>query len=156
MDALLAVIRDRMGRDLTETRRVNCHHNYTERERHDGHELWITRKGAIRARSTDWGVIPGSMGTDTFVVTGLGNARSYDSASHGAGRQHSRTEARRRFSADDLAAAMQDRVWQHDKAEKLVDEAPMAYKDIGQVMDDQSDLVEIRHTLRAIVNYKGA
>jgi RNA-splicing ligase RtcB len=155
MDAVVEVLRTFLGRTFTERRRINCHHNYTAREQHDGRNLWITRKGAIRARPDDWGVIPGSMGTTTFVVRGLGNDASYHSASHGAGRRHSRTEAKRRFDASDLAAAMVGRTWQHDKAGELVDEAPMAYKDVHEVMAAQRDLVEIRHRLEAIVNYKG-
>ena len=155
MDAVLDVLRGSVGRPVAERERINCHHNYTERETHDGRSLWITRKGAIRARVGDRGVIPGSMGTSTYVVTGLGNAGSYHSAAHGAGRRHSRTAARRRYTADQLHRAMGERTWQSSQADKLLDEAPMAYKDIDRVMADQADLVRIDHVLEALVNYKG-
>jgi RNA-splicing ligase RtcB len=140
------------GRQL---RRVNCHHNFTQREVHGGAELWITRKGAIKASTGDLGVIPGSMGTRSYIVSGLGNAASWESCSHGAGRRFSRTAAKKRFSADDLAEAMQGKVWLADRADKLIDEIPSAYKDIDQVMADQADLVEVQHTLRQVLNYKG-
>ena len=117
--------------------------------------MWITRKGAIRARAGDRGVIPGSMGTDSYVVTGLGNPDSYDSAAHGAGRRMSRKRAKRDLSIDDFREAMAGRTWQNDRAERLVDESPMAYKDIATVMADQADLVRIDHVLRAVMNYKG-
>lgn len=138
-----------------ETRRVDCHHNFTEREVHGGEELWITRKGAIRAGVGDLGVIPGSMGTSTYIVAGLGNPASWRSCAHGAGRRHSRTQARKLFSGRDLAAQMGDRTWLAERADALVDEIPAAYKDIDRVMADQADLVEIRHTLRQVLNYKG-
>ena len=135
--------------------RINCHHNYAANETHDGRSLWITRKGAIRARVGDRGVIPGSMGTDSYVVTGLGNPDSYTSAAHGAGRRMSRTRAKRDVSIDDFRDAMAGRTWQHGRAERLLDESPMAYKDIATVMADQADLVRVDHVLRAIMNYKG-
>ncbi len=138
-----------------EVGRVNCHHNFTQRETHGGQQLWITRKGAIKADVGDLGVIPGSMGTRSYVVRGLGSEQSWTSCSHDAGRRFSRTAARKRFSADDLAAAMGDRTWLADKASRLVDEIPGAYKDIDQVMADQADLVEVTHTLRQVLNYKG-
>ena len=138
-----------------ETARINCHHNFTQREEHGGVELWITRKGAIQAGAGDLGVIPGSMGTSTFVVEGKGCAASWRSCSHGAGRRHSRSAAKRLFDADDLAAQMAGRVWLADRADSLIDEIPSAYKDIDQVMADQADLVEVRHTLRQVLNYKG-
>ncbi len=134
---------------------INNHHNYARREHHHGKDLWITRKGAISAREGELGVIPGSMGTGSFIVRGLGNPASYCSASHGAGRSMSRGEARRRFSADDLAAAMEGRTWLLKDAAALVDEIPGAYKDLHQVMADQTDLVAIEHRLTTIVNYKG-
>ena len=138
-----------------ETRRVNCHHNYSEREVHDGRELWVTRKGAIRADVGDLGVIPGSMGTCTYIVAGKGNPASWKSCSHGAGRRHSRTQAKKLFTAADLAEQMKGKVWLAKRAQALVDEIPTAYKDIEQVMADQADLVEVRHTLRQVLNYKG-
>lgn len=138
-----------------ETLRVNCHHNFTQRETHGGAELWITRKGAIKADTGDLGVIPGSMGTRSYIVRGKGNAASWTSCSHGAGRRHSRTQAKKLFTVDDLAQQMQGKVWLAKRAEALVDEIPSAYKDIDQVMADQSDLVEILHTLHQVLNYKG-
>jgi RNA-splicing ligase RtcB len=138
-----------------EVERVNCHHNFAALEDHDGVSLWITRKGAISAAAGQLGLIPGSMGTRSYVVRGLGNAGSWRSCSHGAGRRLSRTAAKRQFSAADLANQMGDRTWQADRADRLVDEIPSAYKDIEQVMAAQRDLVEIVHTLRQILNYKG-
>jgi tRNA-splicing ligase RtcB len=140
------------GREL---RRINCHHNFTQREVHGGVELWITRKGAIKADAGDLGVIPGSMGTRSYIVRGKGSAASWNSCSHGAGRRHSRTQAKKLFTTDDLARQMEGKVWQADQAGKLVDEIPTAYKDIDQVMADQADLVEVLHELHQILNYKG-
>ena len=139
-----------------ERSRVNCHHNFTQREVHDGRPVWLTRKGAIKADMGDRGVIPGSMGAATYVVEGLGNAASFSSCSHGAGRRLSRTAARNRFSGRDLAARMGDRTWQARDADALVDEIPDAYKDIDQVMADQADLVRVQHTLRQVLNLKGS
>jgi tRNA-splicing ligase RtcB len=140
------------GREL---RRINCHHNFTQQEVHGGAELWITRKGAIKAAAGDLGVIPGSMGTRSYIVAGLGNEASWTSCSHGAGRRLSRTRAKKLFGPDDLAEQMSGKVWLADRAAKLVDEIPSAYKDIDQVMADQADLVEVQHTLRQVLNYKG-
>jgi RNA-splicing ligase RtcB len=146
----------RRGREL---QRVNCHHNYAQLETHkvngELEELWITRKGAIQARRGDLGLIPGSMGTKSYVVRGLGSSLSWQSCSHGAGRAMSRTEAKRQHTAADLRKQMGDRVWQSDKADSLIDEIPTAYKDIDEVMSHQTDLVEVVHTLRQILNYKG-
>jgi tRNA-splicing ligase RtcB len=138
-----------------ETQRVNAHHNFTQKEVHDGQELWITRKGAIKADVGDLGVIPGSMGTRSYIVRGKGNAKSWTSCSHGAGRRHSRTRAKQLFSTADLAEQMEGKVWLSARAHALVDEIPSAYKDIDQVMADQSDLVEVVHTLHQVLNYKG-
>ena len=138
-----------------ETRRINCHHNFTQRELHNGNELWITRKGAIKADVGDLGVIPGSMGTRSYIVRGKGNPASWRSCSHGAGRRHSRTQAKKLFTTADLAQQMQGKVWLATRAQALVDEIPAAYKDIDQVMADQSDLVEVLHTLHQVLNYKG-
>jgi tRNA-splicing ligase RtcB len=138
-----------------ETLRINCHHNFTEREVHDGRELWVTRKGAIRADIGDLGVIPGSMGTRSYIVAGKGNAASWRSCSHGAGRRHSRTKAKKLFTADDLAAQMAGKVWMSSRANALLDEIPAAYKDIDKVMADQTDLVDVLHTLHQVLNYKG-
>ncbi|HEX6595726.1 MAG TPA: RtcB family protein [Acidimicrobiales bacterium] len=138
-----------------EVRRINCHHNFTQPEVHDGKELWVTRKGAIRADKGDLGVIPGSMGTRSYIVEGKGNPASWLSCSHGAGRRHSRTQARRLFTSKDLATAMEGKVWLKGRADALLDEIPAAYKDIDQVMADQQDLVEVQHTLHQVLNYKG-
>ncbi|HET9443466.1 MAG TPA: RtcB family protein, partial [Acidimicrobiales bacterium] len=154
MDAAMAQVLAFLGRGR-ETRRINCHHNFTQREVHGGRELWITRKGAIKADVGDLGVIPGSMGTRSYIVRGLGNPASWTSCSHGAGRRHSRTQARRLFGTDDLAAQMAGKVWLSKRAGALLDEIPSAYKDIDQVMADQSDLVEVEHTLGQVLNYKG-
>jgi RNA-splicing ligase RtcB len=154
MDAGLEALFRFAGRGQARER-INCHHNYTAREEHFGKQMWITRKGAIRAGTEDLGVIPGSMGTRSYIVRGRGNPQSYESCSHGAGRAMSRGEARRQFKGADLAKAMQGRTWQVKAAAALVDEIPQAYKDIDQVMADQQDLVEVRHTLGQILNYKG-
>ena len=138
-----------------ETRCINCHHNFTEREVHNGQELWITRKGAIKADTGDLGVIPGSMGTRSYIVRGKGSSASWTSCSHGAGRRHSRTQAKKLFTSADLASQMSGKVWLAKRAHALVDEIPTAYKDIDQVMADQSDLVEVLHTLHQVLNYKG-
>lgn len=134
---------------------INCHHNYTQMENHGGQNVWLTRKGAIRAAVGAKGVIPGSMGTHSYIVTGLGNPGSYDSCSHGAGRRISRTRAKRELSPESLAVAMTGRTWNANHATDLVDEHPRAYKDIDRVMEDQADLVEVTHTLRQVFNYKG-
>lgn len=138
-----------------ERRRINCHHNFTVPEVYDGVELWVTRKGAIRAASGDLGVIPGSMGTRSYIVRGRGNPLSWNSCSHGAGRRMSRAQARKRISEQELREAMAGRTWQNASARELLDEAPAAYKDIERVMADQEDLVEVVAVLRQILNYKG-
>lgn len=134
---------------------INCHHNYATKERHMGETLWVTRKGAIRAGREDRGVVPGSMGTDSYIVRGLGNPLSYESAAHGAGRVMSRNQAKKTFTPEALAEAMTDKAWERRHAEKLVDEAPWAYKPIEEVMADQTDLVAAEHKLVAAVNYRG-
>lgn len=134
---------------------VNCHHNYTAKEHHRGRDLWITRKGAILARDGDLGIVPGSMGTHSYIVRGKGSAASYHSCAHGAGRAMSRSEAKRRFSDADLAEAMAGKTWLRERAGALVDEIPSSYKNIDTVMADQTDLVTIEHELRQVLNYKG-
>jgi tRNA-splicing ligase RtcB len=134
---------------------VNCHHNYTVQEKHLGRELWITRKGAISARAGELGVIPGSMGTDTYIVRGKGNPESYNSSSHGAGRRLSRGEAKRQLDKAGLKEQMKGKTWNAASASALIDEDPRAYKDIRQVMADQADLTEVVHTLTQVLNYKG-
>jgi len=132
---------------------VNCHHNYVARERHFGKEVFLTRKGAVRAREDDLGIIPGSMGERSFIVRGLGNEESFQSCSHGAGRVMSRTEARRRFSVENHVEAT--RGVECRKDEGVIDETPGAYKPLDAVMRAQRDLVEVVHTLRQVVNVKG-
>lgn len=144
-----------LGRELTVRDEVNCHHNYTELERHGGRWLWITRKGAIHAGVGARGLIPGSMGQRSFVVRGLGNEASYDSCAHGAGRRMSRTQARKTLSVETLEAEMAGRSWQASDAAALLDEHPDAYKPIDRVMADQADLVAIEHELEGLANYKG-
>lgn len=132
---------------------VNCHHNYVTWEHHYGENVLITRKGAVRAREGDMGIIPGSMGTRSYIVRGKGNPESFTSCSHGAGRAMSRTEAKRRFSVADHIAATKGVECRKD--EDVIDETPMAYKSIDAVMEAQKDLVEIVHTLRQVVCVKG-
>jgi tRNA-splicing ligase RtcB (3'-phosphate/5'-hydroxy nucleic acid ligase) len=132
---------------------VNCHHNYVTWEHHYGENVLITRKGAVRARQGDMGIIPGSMGARSYIVRGKGNPESFTSCSHGAGRAMSRTEAKRRFSVADHIAATQGVECRKD--EDVIDETPMAYKSIDAVMEAQKDLVEIVHTLRQVVCVKG-
>ncbi|MCH8186867.1 MAG: RtcB family protein [Chloroflexi bacterium] len=154
MEAALGDLFEVVGQGR-EKRRINCHHNFAAVEEHQGRELWITRKGAIRAARGDYGVIPGSMGTCSYVVEGLGAADSYTSASHGAGRRMSRGQARRELTQESLVEMMEGKAW-NQNAKALLDEHPMAYKDIDEVMEDQRDLVRIVHTLRQVANYKGA
>ena len=132
---------------------VNCHHNYVSREHHYGKDVLVTRKGAVRAREGDLGIIPGSMGARSFIVRGLGNAESFESCSHGAGRVMSRTEAKKKFSLSDHAAATAGIECRKDV--DVIDETPGAYKPIDAVMHAQRDLVEIVHTLRQVVCVKG-
>jgi tRNA-splicing ligase RtcB len=120
-----------------------------------GQNVWLTRKGAIRARQGDLGVIPGSMGTRSYIVEGLGNAASYNSCSHGAGRRFSRGQAKRELDLDTFIASMEGKTWNSDRAVSLLDESPLAYKDVDKVMEDQKDLVRIVHTLHQVFNYKG-
>lgn len=139
--------------DLT-TEAVNCHHNYVSRENHFGRNVWVTRKGAIRAREGELGIIPGSMGTRSYIVRGKGNLDSYCSCSHGAGRRMSRSAARKTFTVADLKAQTEGVECRKDDA--VLDELPSAYKDIDVVMENQRDLVEVVHTLRAVLCVKGA
>jgi tRNA-splicing ligase RtcB len=137
----------------TDKAAINCHHNYATREVHFGEQLWVTRKGAVSAREGELGIIPGSMGTGSFIVEGLGNPESFCSCSHGAGRVMSRGQAKKLISLEDHKAAMHGIEARVD--EGVLDESPAAYKDIGAVMDAQQDLVRIRHRLRQVVNVKG-
>lgn len=136
-----------------EVERINCHHNFTQQEHHFGDTVWITRKGAIQMEQGQKGVIPGSMGTRTYIVSGLANPYSFNSAPHGAGRRFSRGEAKRRFTLSDLEQAMGDISFRHSKS--LIDEIPLAYKDIDEVMENSRELVQVEHVLRQVVNVKG-
>ena len=136
-----------------EIERINCHHNFTQQEQHFGKKVWITRKGAIQMKMGQKGIIPGSMGTQSYIVSGLENPLSFNSAPHGAGRRFSRSEAKRRFTMNDLEAAMGDISFRHSKS--LIDEIPMAYKDIDEVIENSKELVKVDHTLKQIVNIKG-
>jgi tRNA-splicing ligase RtcB len=132
---------------------VNCHHNYVSREHHFGQDILVTRKGAVRARQGELGIIPGSMGARSYIVRGLGNEDSFHSCSHGAGRKMSRTEARRRFTLEDHRVATAGVECRKDV--NVIDETPAAYKDIDAVMQAQKDLVEVVHTLKQVVCVKG-
>lgn len=132
---------------------INCHHNYIEKENHFGRNMWVTRKGAIRAREGDLGIIPGSMGQRSYIVRGKGNLESYCSCSHGAGRAMSRAEAVRRFTVDDLKSQTEGVECRKDK--DVLDEIPSSYKSIDEVMANQTDLVEVVHTLKAVLCVKG-
>lgn len=137
----------------THVEAVNCHHNYVSRERHFGQDILVTRKGAVSARRGELGIIPGSMGSRSYIVRGLGNEESFHSCSHGAGRRMSRTEAKKRFTLQDHLAATAGVECRKDK--NVIDETPAAYKDIDAVMAAQKDLVEIVHTLKQVVCVKG-
>lgn len=137
----------------TATQNISCHHNYVDREHHFGENVWVTRKGAIRARTGDFGIIPGSMGDKSYIVRGLGNAMSFNSCSHGAGRVMSRTKARAQFTADDIAK--QTAGVACNKTADVADEAPGAYRAIDQVMANQTDLVEVVEVLKQFVCVKG-
>lgn len=143
-----------MAGPVEQSESVNCHHNFMQREHHHGKNLIVTRKGAIEAKAGQLGLIPGSMGTASYVVEGKGNPLSFNSAPHGAGRNFSRRKARETFTHDDLRAAMTDIEYRDTDA--FVDEIPDAYKDVEQVMADASDLVTVVHKFRQIVNCKGS
>lgn len=153
MDATLAAMRSHLPAFEVTDMAVNCHHNYVEMENHHGKNVWVTRKGAVRARKTDLGIIPGSMGTGSFIVRGKGNKQSFCSCSHGAGRAMSRGEAKKTITLDQHKAAMQGVEARLD--EGVLDESPAAYKDISAVMAAQDDLIEVVHHLRQVINVKG-
>lgn len=153
-DAIVGILRS-FGLPVDHGEPINCHHNYCTKENHHGQNCWITRKGAISARSGEYGIIPGSMGTDTYIVRGLGNPSSYHSASHGAGRVMSRSKARKQLTVESLRDAMGNRAWNETQANAVLDEHPSAYKPIETVMRDQSDLVEPIKRLEQVVSYKG-
>jgi tRNA-splicing ligase RtcB len=136
-----------------ELQRINSHHNFTQQEDHFGERVWVTRKGAIKATKDNWAMIPGSMGTRSYIVVGNENAMSFHSAPHGAGRRFSRTKARALFTMQDLSKAMEGIEYRHSSV--LLDEIPSAYKDIDQVMEHAKDLVDVKYTLKQFVNVKG-
>ena len=154
MDRVVRCVADWTGAPVEEQERINCHHNFTEQEQHFGKSVWVSRKGAIEAGVGKPGLIPGSMGTASYVVEGLGHPVSLSSSPHGAGRAFSRSAARKRFNVEDLRAAMVGIEFRDTAA--FVDEIPAAYKDIDQVMADAANLVRVRHTLHQLVNVKGA
>jgi tRNA-splicing ligase RtcB len=153
MDRVIRQLTEWIGTPVIEQERINCHHNFTQKETHFGKSVWLSRKGAISARTGQLGLIPGSMGTASYVVVGLGNKVALESSPHGAGRIHSRSAARKKFTRAELQEAMVGIEFRDTDA--FLDEIPGAYKPIDQVMHDAAELVSIRHTLRQIVNVKG-
>jgi len=136
-----------------ELQRINSHHNFTQMQQHFGRDVWITRKGAIKATTDSWAMIPGSMGTRSYIVVGKQHPMSFHSAPHGAGRRYSRTKARALFTMKDLRTAMEGIEYRHSNV--LLDEIPGAYKDIDQVMENAKELVEVKYVLKQFVNVKG-
>ncbi|MEI6414603.1 MAG: RtcB family protein [Pseudomonadota bacterium] len=153
MSLVLAALRRHLAAFDITTAVVNCHHNYVARENHYHENVWVTRKGAIRAREGDLGIIPGSMGVKSYIVRGKGNPESFCSCAHGAGRRMSRTQAERQFTEADMVKQTEGVICRKDKG--VIDEIPGAYKDIDTVMENQSDLVEVVHTLKQVVCVKG-
>ncbi|MGM9473720.1 RtcB family protein [Pseudarthrobacter sp. YS3] len=153
MDRVVTQFRNWVGAPVKERERINCHHNFTQLETHYGKSVWVSRKGAIKAERGDPGLIPGSMGTASYVVEGLGNPVSLNSSPHGAGREYSRNAARKAFSLAELKQAMHGIEFRASEA--FIDEIPAAYKPIDVVMRDAADLVKVRHKLRQLVNVKG-
>jgi tRNA-splicing ligase RtcB len=153
LDLVLAGLARHLPPFTVTTEAVNCHHNYVAREHHFGADVWVTRKGAIRAGEGELGIVPGSMGARSYIVRGKGNAESFSSSAHGAGRRMSRTAATKRFTEADLARQTEGVICRKDKG--VVDEIPGAYKDIDEVMANQRDLTEVLHTLKQVVCVKG-
>ena len=153
MHFILNALRKKLRKFGITKEAINCHHNYVSREHHFGEDVFVTRKGAISAREGELGIIPGSMGAKSFIVKGKGNPQSFCSCSHGAGRKMSRSAAKRQFDIDDVSQQTKGVECRKDKG--IIDEIPAAYKDIDQVMEHQSDLVEVVHTLKQIVCVKG-
>jgi tRNA-splicing ligase RtcB len=155
--AMMGVVLDALHRHLppfeVTQEAVNCHHNYVQRERHFGKDVWLTRKGAISARKGELGIIPGSMGAKSYIVRGRGSEESFHSCAHGAGRRMSRSAAQKRFTAADVVEQTAGVICRKDKS--VVDEIPGAYKPIEEVMENQSDLVEVVHTLKQVLCVKG-
>lgn len=156
-ECMVDLVLKALGRHLPEfdvtSEVVNCHHNYVAMEHHFGQNVWVTRKGAIRARDGDLGIIPGSMGARSYIVKGKGNPESFTSCAHGAGRRMSRTAAEKQFTAADLEKQTEGVICRKDKG--VVDEIPGAYKDIDTVMTNQADLVDVMHRLKQVVCVKG-
>ena len=153
MERIIRILQYRCG-DFEEVERIQCHHNFTKRENHFGKNILVSRKGAIEAREGQLGLIPGSMGTRSYVVRGKGNRASFNTAPHGAGRRLSRNKARSAFTMDDFDRDMSG--IEVNRSEAFLDELPGAYKDIDLVMEQSADLVDVIHTFRQIVNVKGA
>lgn len=153
MRRVLKDVSRHLGREVGQWLKVNCHHNFAAMEHHFGEDVLVTRKGAVRARAGDMGIIPGSMGTRSYIVKGLGNPESFDSCSHGAGRRMSRSKARKAFTREDLAA--QTLGVECRKDSEVVDEIPGAYKPIEDVIANQSDLVEVVAELKQVLCVKG-
>jgi len=153
MERVLVVLREHLPPFRLGARAIDVHHNYVASEHHFGKDVWVTRKGAVRARSGDLGIIPGSMGTRSYIVRGKGNPESFHSCSHGAGRRMSRAAAKKRFTVDDHARATAGVECRKDAG--VIDETPGAYKDVDAVMAAQRDLVDVVHTLRAVLCVKG-
>ena len=153
LDLVLSALARHLPAFEVTTEAVNCHHNYVAHEHHYGANVWVTRKGAIRAREGDLGIVPGSMGAKSYIVRGKGNPESFNSSAHGAGRKMSRTAAEKVFTETDLANQTVGVICRKDKG--VIDEIPCAYKDIDQVMANQNDLTEILHTLKQVVCVKG-
>ena len=153
IERILRILQHRFG-EFDEVERIQCHHNFTQREHHYGKNILVSRKGAIQAREGQLGLIPGSMGTASYVVRGKGNGASFDTAPHGAGRRMSRGQARKSFTMEDFDQLMEG-IEVH-RSEAFLDELPGAYKDVDLVMEQSQDLVEVVHTFRQIVNVKGA
>jgi tRNA-splicing ligase RtcB len=154
MANLIATVRKVIGKPFeSHVEAVNCHHNYVQQERHFGQDVFVTRKGAVSAKRGEMGIIPGSMGARSYIVRGLGNPESFESCSHGAGRVMSRTKAKKMFTVDDQIKATAGVECRKDA--NVIDEIPMAYKDIDAVMAAQQDLVEVVHTLKQVICVKG-
>ena len=153
MNQIMTVLKKRLPDFKIEKEAINCHHNYVAIEQHYGEQVFITRKGAIKADEGDLGIIPGSMGARSYIVRGKGNATSFNSCAHGAGRKMSRTQAKKSFNIEDMEAQTAGIECRKDKG--VIDEIPGAYKDIDQVMENQTDLVDIVHTLKQVLCIKG-
>lgn len=153
MEISYYILGDKKRYKELEENRINCHHNFTQIENHFHSNIWVTRKGAVKAAVGMMAMIPGSMGTKSYIVSGLGNKMSFESAPHGAGRRMSRGKARKEFTMDDFDKAMVG--IEHRRSDVLIDELPQAYKDIDEVMENAKELVEVKHILKQVLNVKG-